>query len=189
MDTKLIARLIDLVRKTGDRVVIPDDMESGKAVVIMDLDAYEELMGTASKEYQAESATAELPLRQLFSPEPIMPETDVVQQIRAIRTEPKTPSSQLPTSSPAPDVVSAPPSNLPTAGLKDLTPANNDAKIKREIGNWKTVGQVRQPAVPEMESAPSGSMKDSANHQAVQPAPAAANQLEDEERFYLEPIE
>jgi len=189
MDTKLIARLIELVRKTGDRVVIPDDLESGKAVVIMDLDAYEELMGTASKECQEESATAELPLRQLFAPEPVMPETDVVQQIRAIRKEPTERGSGEAGKRGSVDVSAMPPVNLPTAGLQDLTPPKNDAKIKREIGEWKTVGQVRQPAEPAMESASSESANGPANHQAVQPAPAAANQLEDEERFYLEPIE
>lgn len=189
MDTKLIARLIELVRKTGDRVVIPDDMENGRAVVIMDLDAYEELMGTASKESRIENATAELPLRQSFAPEPVMPEPDVVQQIRAIRGEPAERDSATARQRDSQTDSVAPPANLPTSGLQDLTPPKNDAKIKREIGDWKTVGEVR-PSVPSVKSGtPFGQAKQPLNQPAVQPVQAAADQLEDEERFYLEPIE
>jgi hypothetical protein len=190
MDTKLIARLVELVRKTGDRVVIPDDMEGGKAVVIMDLDAYEELMGTAVKEEALPNATAELPLQQMFEPEPLaVPENDVVQQIRAIRKEPEVPSTKPAASNLQSQAVSSPPANLPTAKADDLTQGQDDAKIKREIGNWKTIGDVRPSVEPAAAGSPPGQAVKSANQPAVQPAPAAANQLEDEERFYLEPIE
>lgn len=186
MDTKLLARLVELVRKTGDRVVIPDDMENGRAVVIMDLDAYEELMGTATKEEPVSNATAELPLQQMFEPEPVpVPEKDVVQQIRAMREEPeKTQVADLNEQEQA-----APPENLPLAAPQDLTALKNDAKIKREIGDWKTVGQVRPSVAPTKPDTTFGPAKEPVSQPAVQTAPAAANQLEDEERFYLEPIE
>lgn len=185
MDTKLIARLVELVRKTGDRVVVPDDAESGRAVVIMDLDAYEELMGTATKEMPLPNATAELPLQQMFEPEPVMPEPDVVQQIRSMREEHDSAIARQRDS----QAESKPPSNLPVAEPQDLTRPRDDAKIKREIGNWKTVGQVRPPVAPADSGTPFGSAKEPVNQPAVQSAPAVANQMEDEERFYLEPIE
>ncbi|MEA3249193.1 MAG: hypothetical protein U9Q03_02445 [Patescibacteria group bacterium] len=199
MDTKLIARLVELVRKTGDRVVVPDDTEAGKAVVIMDLDAYEELMGTASRELPV-VATVEPPLQQMFEPEPIVApaggpelvevaETDVVQQIRAIRKESETSSLPPPASRQEPQAASAPPVNLPVVESQDLTPSDNDAKIKREIGNWKTIGDVLPPTTPAAAGTPPGQASQPTNQPAVQSAPVVANQLEDEERFYLEPIE
>ncbi len=189
MDTKLIARLVELVRKTGDRVVVPDDLENGRAVVIMDLDAYEELMGTAVKEAPVPQVTAELPLP-AFAPEPVPePENDLVQQIMAIRKEPEKQAPEQPPTVSTKAETSPPPANLPVAAPQDLTGQDNDAKIKREIGDWKTVGDVRPSVAPPKRETTFGPAKQPVNQPAVQPAPAAANQLEDEERFYLEPIE
>jgi hypothetical protein len=191
MDTKLIARLIDLVRKTGDRVVVPDDTDSGRAVVIMDLDAYENLMNSAVRsEPLVEQAPVEQEAPQTFEPEP-MPvlEQDVVQQIRAIRKEPESRVQQQPQIAQEEQVAPAPPTNLPMADDQDLTQPPIDAKIKPEIGDWKTVGQVRPSVAPKSDQKTFGPAKEPLNQPTVQEVVTPQDQLEEEERFYLEPIE
>ena len=49
MDTQLVFRLIELVRKTGDRLILADP-SSDNAVVVMDLAAYERLLNQAGEQ-------------------------------------------------------------------------------------------------------------------------------------------
>ena len=48
MNPEFITRVVGLVQKTNDRVVLADP-SSGKAVVVMDLDSYERLMSRLKK--------------------------------------------------------------------------------------------------------------------------------------------
>lgn len=159
LKTELLARVIALIQKNGDKVVVADPA-TGKAVVVMDLDAYETLCAA-----HAETAPAVAPVR---APE-IMPKpaVHVPEKIaeQSVKNDKKKP-------------VKVTPETMGTTHLlADLTQEQLIDKINRDIGAWKTAQDLRR--TDELKS-------------AVQPAPQPqqpASALEDEERFYLEPIE
>jgi len=160
MNPELITRLISLVEKTGDRVVLADP-ETGKAVVVMDLSSYERLCtGGVKAEYRvAPAAVKEPELETKNSPakSPKMAENKVnsAKVGKAADTAPETPVS---------------------GSLTDLTQAELLDKINREIAAWKTAQESKR--AEELKAA------------AMTVSPfGAAGVFEEEERFYLEPIE
>lgn len=178
MHSELIARVVDLIQKTGDRIVLVDP-QTGKTVVVMDLASYEKLM-TGAASTAAPAATP-----------PVATETPKTTPIQApAATVTKTPET-IPEKAPAQAKKTAAHSENPfrkrgaqlgvTApakadGLVDLTQEELIDKINRDIGAWKTAQERRR--TDELQSAA---------QRFAQLEPAMA--LEEEERFYLEPIE
>jgi len=156
MNSELIIRVVNLVQKNGDRVVLAD-AQSGKAVVVMDLEAYERLSGNV----------VNVPVH-------------VALPTETIESAPRIPPSILSTFSQQKEAKKKPAvkSEITSAfaGLGDLTQEQLLDKINRDIGNWKTEQGRRhtdalKSAVQQPSSLESGSV------------------VEDEEKFYLEPIE
>jgi len=188
MNTELITRLIGLIEKTGDKVVLADPL-TGKAVVVMDLDAYERLNAGASspaaaarpaKKDAAEMRTyievAESESGQEAewgrygekeSVPLVRPQAIRANRLKATE-EPRT-SRQLKAiqAEKASAMIPAPP---------DLTQEELLDKINREIGAWKNAQEKKRTA--ELQSA-------AQTITGFQTAKA----FEEEERFYLEPIE
>lgn len=217
MNPEFIARMVELVKKHGDRVVLADTATE-KAVVILGLEEYEALragapvkVGTAAAvalaerpvpiqwvEPQVEAPPAP-PLTHRPAPEPaptLAPEPVLKTSTETIRKSPPEldPPAALSKSHNGPLPV---PKNfaknsdnpfrkraeqlgvnppLDSMDLADLTQTELLDKINREIDDWKTA-QERQ-RTDELQSA------------ARRPTPSvAAPAVEEEERFYLEPIE
>lgn len=164
IDPQLLERLLALAEKNGDRIVI-SDAASGKAIVLLDLAAYEKLVGAESA-LQPESSPV---LR--FSGSPVTP---------------------------------APPNEEPKPKTRSSTPTDNPFE-KRAV---ELLGMVeRGPENPLLTRvAPTFTIeRDLDDRRAVQERKrvletdrgqrreagraTGENTLEDEERFYLEPIE
>lgn len=179
MNPELITRLVKLIEKTGDRVILPDPT-SGKAVVVLDLDAYERLCTAPAV---AEPATATDAAAPPVDPSPSAPssrevETGVPAFAPRMRVETAVPE---PPQRPAVEKKEVDPPNIPenkakTKGLEDLTQEELLDKINRDIDAWKTAQDTKR--AEELRSAA----------QDLGPF-AATSQLEEEERFFLEPIE
>ncbi|MFA6604299.1 MAG: hypothetical protein WCT10_05730 [Patescibacteria group bacterium] len=188
MNTELITRLIGLIEKTGDKVVLADPM-TGKAVVVMDLDAYERLNtavatpAPAAKTARIAAAPPdtykeEAELRSERDPEwsryaekesapPVRP-----QPARADRFKP----AEVPRSPRQLKAVQAEKAAPATPLASDLTQDELLDKINREIGAWKNAQEKKRTV--ELQSA----AQTIANFQTT-------GSYEEEERFYLEPIE
>ncbi len=184
MNAGLINRLINIVRKTGHRVVFGDP-ETGQAVVVMDLAEYEHLVDLNAVEDVIETYDSN------------------IQHLQTERPTPKNDDSQPPLKE-TPEVVPeekivAPieikvqheePQDLNRAN--DLTPSAPKANINREISGQKTSQGKRRNQSNRSSARPQNKP---VNQPVVQPPkpevqkdePAAT--LEDEERFYLEPLE
>lgn len=161
MNPELISRLISLVERTGDRVVLADP-QTGKAVVVMDLSSYEKLcVGVKPAELSSKPAVTDEPAAAVKIEEPKAQKTAEIKE--------KTPSRAQSAVKPA-----VPVSNT---GLTDLTQDELLDKINREIAAWKN-GQ---------ESKRTEELKAAAK--TVVPMSGVASVFEEEERFYLEPIE
>ena len=168
MQPELITRLIALIQKTGERIVLADP-ETGRAVVVMDLEQYERLCGAAP-------AQAPIPQLQtpLTSPTPQQPqriEPEIPQKIAKPSENPfKKRGYQFGVAEPVKKEV-----------LHDLTQDELLDKINRDIGAWKTAQERKRS--DELQGVAQG---------AQRPEPLkveTVSALEDEERFYLEPIE
>ncbi|MBU0624872.1 hypothetical protein KKF05_00855 [Patescibacteria group bacterium] len=188
MNAGLINRLINLVRKTGHRVVFGDP-ETGQAVVVMDLAEYERLIGL------------DQPVDAPSGPEPYAPEVvgwqgsesaaKPVNQPAHLRPHqvPDTANGfgsragQLSASSP---VVQSSPQNL--------TSKEQPAKINREIGGQESgTGRFWQEDDRPPERTPNNPVNQTTSQnpgssQGRLSSTVPAN-LDDEERFYLEPLE
>ncbi len=154
MQPELIARVINLIQKNGDKVVLADP-QSGKAVVVMDLEAYEKLC------VQPASAAAPRALEMA----PKMAPREVEKKAEQSQNTGKKKGIRLTAETMGPTHI-----------LADLTQEQLIDKINRDIGAWKTAQDRRR--IDELKS-------------AAQLAPQfeAVGAIEDEERFYLEPIE
>jgi hypothetical protein len=164
MQPEFIQRLIALMEKTGDRVVFADQA-TGKAIVLMDLEAYERLHGVRAE------AQAKLELTDIASP--------VAQPL---------PREVEPIAAPAPKKVAAPLLAARTAKTRPATPEpqpkdfailTQDELLERitsDISVWKQV-QERKRA-----DALRGAVQKPAARAVAEDA------REEEERFYLEPI-
>lgn len=152
MNAELLARVIGLIQKNGDRVVVADP-DTGRAVVVMDLESYERLCGAAPVSTPAVTETAKT----------VVEKVEKTAEFSEVSTKKRKVSAK---------VEEAP--SAPIMG--DLTQEGLIDKINRDIGAWKTA-QERKRTV-ELQSAA---------HSA--PRFETASVLEEEERFYLEPIE
>lgn len=162
MQPELIARVINLIQKNGDKVVLADP-QSGKAVVVMDLEAYEKLCVQP-----APAAVGALPAdRQAKA-------IEMAPKMATLEGEKKAEQSQ--NSGKKKGIRLTAETMGPTHILADLTQEQLIDKINRDIGAWKTAQDRRR--TDELKS-------------AAQLAPQfeAVSAIEDEERFYLEPIE
>lgn len=158
MNPELIARVVSLIQKNGDKVVLADPT-TGKAVVVMDLEAYEKL---------CVGPVAQAPV---IEPQKAI-ETTV--KFESSFTEKKAEISQK--TDKKKGIKVTPETMGSTHILADLTQEELIDKINRDIGAWKTAQDRRR--TDELKSVA---------HRAPQLETVGA--LEDEERFYLEPIE
>jgi hypothetical protein len=209
MNNELVLRLITLVSKNGDRIVLADP-STGKGVVVMDLDSYERL-NAALDEVQAPQSVA--PVLPTEVPPQALPQPQASQQASRFATyaeevrknyaeEVRTPApaavqpSQQPARAEARPTVryeepEAPPRRGPgrprrqtssfengpaTQELADLTQEDLLDKINRDIGAWKNAKDRLPP-------------EETRNVAQKNPYMGGADALEDEEKFYLEPIE
>ncbi len=161
MNPELIARLVSLVERTGDRVVLADP-QSGKAVVVMDLSSYEKLCvgvkpAELSSKPPAQDETAPAPK----SEEPKAQKVAEIKEKTAIEIRP----------------ADKPATRAANPGSSDLTQEELLDKINREIAAWKN-GQ-EQKRTDELKAAAKTAV----------PFSGVAGVFEEEERFYLEPIE
>jgi len=185
MDTQLVFRLIELVRKTGDRLILADP-SSDSAVVVMDLAAYERLLNQAS-EQPANSRSETVSATE--QPIPTPPRKDIVRSVAEVESIPVEPP---PVARPI-GQFQPQSQEFNQAGLERLTVSGTRANINREIGLQSTVKSV-------IESMVKSSPRDEAriqNQSAVQqpaslptePSVGQPDEPAEEERFYLEPIE
>lgn len=224
MNPELISRVVNLVQKSGDKVVLADPV-SGKAVVVMDLEAYELIVAATVAEPEAEHVPAPTPVAATVpayqpappavhvpaptpAPAPEMAATAPVHAGHAApqyRPQPITPPAApvrgpvsaeqiasafgIPASKKQQHLAKETAPEAPKKGIKvtpetmgtthvmaDLTQEQLIDKINRDIGAWKTAQETRRTT--ELKAAAS---------EVSQSEPASA--LEEEERFFLEPIE
>lgn len=207
MNNELVLRLITLVSKNGDRIVLADP-STGKGVVVMDLDSYERL-NAALDEVQSSPAalpeaieTPSLPQPQAYPP-PASRFASYAEEVRKTYSEevrapsppPAAPVSQSARAEARPVARYEEPEAAPRRGpgrprrqtssfdsgpatqeLADLTQEGLLDKINRDIGAWKNA-KDRHP------------VEDARNLAQKNPYMGGADALEDEEKFYLEPIE
>ena len=167
MQPELITRLVGLVQKTGERVILADP-ETGKAVVVMDLAEYERLC-VAPPPAPAVASPVPLPVPaphvQVHVPAPKTVE-EISQKMAQPSDNPfKKRGRQLGVEG-----------GVTPATSRDLTQEELLDKINRDIGAWKTAQERKR--TDELKA-------------VVQNTPRleTVNAMEDEERFYLEPIE
>lgn len=177
MQSDFIARIIALVQKHGDRIVVADP-SVGRAVVVLDLAEYERLRDAS----------------------PVIASTSEAISTPLVVTVPP-PATHQHLNSSTPQDLSQPHQQLNTSTaqnlLQDLTQEQLIDKINRDIGAWKTAQDRKR--TDELKTALSP-----ADVPATQPAPSAKKvteprpetprsqptpPIEDEERFFLEPIE
>ena len=163
MNLEFISRVVGLVQKTGDRVVLADP-QSGKAVVVLDLESYERLCAMPN----VVSAPAPAPVAVPVPTPSEAPKTAPSFVQKVAQTSQKIESKAQPKMT-----VQQPPEK---ATLADLTQEELLDKINRDIGVWKTAQERRH--VDELTSVTRSL-----------PRFEAQSALEEEERFYLEPIE
>lgn len=156
MQPEFISRVVGLVQKNGDRVILADP-QTGKAVVVLDLESYERLC-------DASPAVGETPATLPFqTPKMSLPNaTKIAEQSKKIDAQRK-PIFTVPEAS-------------GRGTLADLTQEELLDKINRDIGVWKTAQERKR----------SDELVSAAQTLPRFEAPSA---LEEEERFYLEPIE
>ncbi len=183
MNERFINRLINLVRKTGHRVVFGDP-ESGQAVVIMDLSEYEQLID-AGKEQKPEAYDSHV--------NKLHREEFPHKEVRMHRPE-ETFEAVVESESAEPQQIEVKHEHKqPQSRGNDLTGNGVTSNINREIGGQKISSGKRH----HKDNNRSGSHPQNkpANQPAVQsPAPEIPQsepepELDDEERFYLEPLE
>jgi hypothetical protein len=208
MNSELVLRLIALVQKNGDRVVLADPA-TGKGVVVMDLESYERL-NVALDEIQSDSnlvaSAVPTPLSQPKSYPQAMRSSSYIEETRKSYAE----ETRLPAQAP---IIEVPAAHQPikaevrptvryeesevvprrgpgrprrqtssfeagpaTQELADLTQEDLLDKINRDIGAWKNAKDRRH--TDELRSVAQKN-----------PYLGEADVLEDEEKFYLEPIE
>ncbi len=169
MNPELISRLVSLVERTGDRVVLADP-NTGKAVVVMDLSSYEKLCVGVKPALSQVEEPADLSSKPAVSEEsvPVPQNEEPKAQKNAEIKEKKTIEAKP---------VIKPSAAAANPGSADLTQEELLDKINREIAAWKN-GQEKKRA-DELKAAA----------KTAAPFSGIASVFEEEERFYLEPIE
>ncbi|MFH2063430.1 MAG: hypothetical protein ABIJ46_04775 [bacterium] len=186
MDTQLIVRLIELVKKTGDRLVLADPAGES-AVVVMDLSEYEGLLAQAGGRSARQSmpeVVAGSPVDGGSAPRIAVQEANsTLQPSLADGRRIDSPSASRPAHQEANET-----------GAERLTAVETGANIKREIGNRETEGM----AVGRPDQAVEGLGGSRPENKPPVQSPVSQPQdqpaqwpdgPEDEARFYLEPIE
>ncbi|MBI4457363.1 hypothetical protein HY633_00160 [Candidatus Uhrbacteria bacterium] len=159
MTPELINRVVGLVGKNGERVILVDP-QSGKAIVLLDLESYERL-----------SAPNDEPK---FTPGPSAPAASV--RIAASDSVEPEKIAQHSEKKPRERVMEENPFRARAAAhLGDLTRAGAIDKINRDVGQWKTAQGAKRAEELKMVE--------------LKTQLASAGALEEEERFYLEPME
>jgi len=159
MNPEFITRVVGLVQKTNDRVIIADP-QTGKAVVVLGLDSYEKLCNVVAPQDEALAAQP-TPQTEIRLPNPQVIQKMAQPSVASVRTKVHVAVRETPKEA----IV-----------RQDLTHGEPEAKMNRDIGAWKSAPESRR--IEELQSVP-------------QPVPQMemANVFEEEERFYLEPIE
>ena len=184
MNPEIINRVINLIDKDNERIVLVDP-DTGKAVVVMDFDAYERMKGgikqpAVSMSQKIETPTIEpvepkieMVLETEPQPEPIKP---IISPTEAKTPEPvKVEEKVEDIKSPYPP-VSSKNDSLSVPAFSDLTQSELLDKINRDIATWKTVQERKREG--ELVAAAQEIIR-----------PATNDTFEEEERFYLEPVE
>ena len=179
MQSEFLQKLIGLVAKTGNTMIVPDPT-TGKSYVVMDMESYERLLVGTTPTQQA--------------PQPFLP-----QQIPLGYQVPfHAPQMVMQTPAPTPFVPhqeshfiaqhskkEIPAPTPRKAASVDLTQEELLDKINRDIGDWKIAQERQRTEV--LQSAAERPDHRPAKPLLVQSLPEQT--LEEEERFYLEPIE
>ncbi len=167
MNPELISRVVELIGKHGDRVVLADP-QTGKAVMVMDLKAYEQLVSGARPEVPAALPPVEPAVKPPVSEDKPAEPPLAVKPAKNLSKKAAVSEISFPAAKPEPISTEA--------SLADLTQEELLDKINREIGAWKTAQESKR--TQELQSA-------AQNIRQFQVSKA----FEEEERFYLEPIE
>jgi len=184
MNLEMVEKIIALVAQHGDKFVVADK-ESGRAVVVMDLAMYEALL--EGREVSPVGTATPEPVRQ---PEEIPVQTP---------KRPATPRERPVEPSPTPRQPAAPIQPFAErrkmaekseifghqeGALVSLTEAELMDKISRVIGKWKNAQESRR--IDELQSVGRNSQPSPSTPPSTQVDEAVRD---DEDRFFLEPIE
>ena len=129
MNPEFISRVVGLVQKNGDRVVLADPT-TGKAVVVLDLESYERLTSVSAAPV---SQPVSEPIRNTA---PMTPIETVISATRSKMTEIHQHGG---------DTQVMPKQTEPVA---DLTREQLMDKINRDIGAWKTAQETKKTEEP-----------------------------------------
>lgn len=163
MTPELIQKVVGLVGKNGERIIVVDP-QSGRAVVLLDLESYERLTAGANQPQVTPGPNAPAATVR------VVPQPETVQKFVPIDLKKLAQQKEKEALLAAKQAATAP------SGLGDLTQAELLDKINRDIGHWKTAQDAKR--TEELKSAA----------RKLQVFEGAQN-LEEEERFFLEPIE
>ena len=177
-----LKRVITLAMKNGDRVVVTDP-ETDKAVVVLDLESYEKLSNgvQVSSQFSVRHNTTQ-PIEEkksiIVEPSDSQPSaptstsqllsTPVARSLDEVRQENGFTTSSVKKKSSSKE-------SLPSTVLADLTQDQLLDKINREIGAWKNAQDRKH--IEELQSA------------VQRPSAKTSAVMEQEDKFYLEPIE
>jgi hypothetical protein len=205
MNPEIVSRIIKLIDQTGDKVVMMDP-SSERAIVIMDLADYERMnagqnsgsVGSRQSVFSEKNpAAGNAPAADAMPPVlndqpsdavvetpiepkgPVAPVADRQELIAAIEDSSEMVEIELPTETQKkPSIYVNPGQKDPLAesAFSDLTQTELLDKINRDIAAWKTAQDRKR--TDELRAAASQGQ-----------APASVDALEEEERFYLEPID
>lgn len=191
MTPELIQRLITLVQKHGDRVVLADPA-IGRAVVVLELEEYERLReGSTAVAVAPATSPAPAPRPEVQPPmayrDQLAPAAHQTAPIEIpVQRYQEPPAAPQPAPAPQPKKTAQP--SQKTAPIdpsqSDLTQEELLDKINRDIGAWKTAQDRKR--TDELKSAVRPQVVE---RRFVAPPDTAPSALEDEERFFLEPIE
>ena len=219
MNPELVLRLIELVRRHGDRLVLADP-ETGRGVVVMDLAAYERMANSVPAEYEpishqivshgqsvltaGSNPNVEAVPKAQVTEEPLF-ESEEIQSLEVVQQEDELAQSDFVKESanpkPVDEVIRPEPVRptevpegvrpLPTekgprrtssfdkpamADLSSLTPDKLTAKMHGDVGDWKKAKSRQND-------------EDSHRQKAATRREAQVAEFEEEEHFFLEPIE
>jgi len=179
MNPEIISRVIKLIDKNNEKVILMDP-DTGRGVVVMDLEAYEKLSSGKSLEIveKKEEVKEISKIVELVEPQEIQIEDKIDEKVEE-KVENKAEKPVMEETSfkrpyPPADNKKRP---MDTPAFSDLTQSELLDKINRDIATWKTTQEQRRE----------GELVTAAK-EVVETKPKT-DVLEEEERFYLEPVE
>jgi hypothetical protein len=174
MQSEFLQKLISLVARTGHTMVVPDPT-TGKSYVVMELADYEKLLGGISTPQETPQAASIQP----SVTEPVQSASrGVLEQPISVRQESNKTAVFSQKKASESTSFQGPSGDLTQEELLD--------KINRDIGDWKTAQERKRAEV--LQSAAEQPAQKPVEPQ-LQPQVFVESALEEEERFYLEPIE